>query len=645
MELLVAATTGNSAAFAELQKQVEASIRSMEELGGKTTDAMLKGMKDSGKKFTKEAREMLEMWIKDANIDEYEAHAKLKFNEKTATDALAFSLNTIISKTKEMDLDPATPQIELSPEVDTMLQQDIQAILDKIPKLIESGDLGEKAGTNLTTQFERAMDLLKQGKYDEAIKQLNDTLTAPGGIGSMDATQISSSAEGAVKTALNKSKTPMSTEATKVGKAVSEAFYKGWEGGGTIGNEATGEKGSLDQKGMKFPAPDMTDFQSAVTTGMTTAKTTIVQNATLAMTDFGTEMTTGFTNTQSATDTFVTDFGTRINQMSEIMILETGKINEEFALSAQGWALNVDTFITLFGERINQMSDMMLLETGLINEEFATSIATWITQFDVFITGYGERINQMSDMMLLETGLINEEFATTVETWLTQFDTFITGYGERINQMSDMMNLEATAIEEEIQTGIDTWQNQITSFVTNYDNAIDAMSDTMNEEASQIEDELQDGIDQWQQQIKSFISNFENSIDTMSDTVADEVAEVNKELDKIKKDIQVNVNVKVNKSSGNAYGGEYETEAFSPQLLMVGEGARREKVKITPAGRSEFPDERQKEIDKGVVMVAESRRGGGQQPIVLNETIIINNADGSQRVERRKKVFGGLGSH
>lgn len=639
MELLVAATTGSSAAFEEMVKQMEASIAGLEQFGAKINDTIVKGLKENGKKFEKETRKHLEDVFGKATMKEFQLDAKAKFKEKELLTMIEQDLARIVSLTqlRESIIDPNIT-FDKAKFDDTMTD-----LKDYIEESVSEGDISELTGKNLSEQIDKALELAAKGDYAGAMKQIQDMFTAPGGIGTMDTNQIKTVAEQHVNDAIDKAIPGMSKAGQKAGSAVKDGIIKGWKGGGTIGNEATGEKGDLDS-GFEFPAPDFTTFQQAVTTEMTKTKTSIVQNATLAMTDFGTEMTTGFTNTQATTDTFVTDFGTRINQMSDMMLLETGKINEELSVSTGQWATNFDTFITLYGERINQMSDMMLLETGLINEELLTSLETWVTQFDVFIVQYGERINQMSDMMLLETGLINEELITSLETWLTQFDTFIVEYGVRINQMSDMMNLEATAIEEEIQTGIDTWQRQFSSFIENYDNIIDTMSDTMSEEADQIQDELQKGIDQWQRQIKSFISNFEKSIDTMSDTVADEVKEVNKELDKIKKEIEVKVKISRSGGGGNAYGGEYQTDAFSPQLLLVGEGARKEKVKISPAGTSDFPSENQREIDKGVIMVSESRRGG-QQPIVLNETIIIQNSDGSQRIEKRRKVFGGLGSH
>lgn len=642
MELLVTAAKGSSASFEELQNVMINQLSAFEQFGAKMDESIIKGLKENGKKFEKETRKHLEDVFGKATMKEFELDAKAKFKEKELLTMIEQDLYRIVSLTKlqESIIDPNIT-------FDKNKFEDLMGMLKtEIETRMKDNTISELTGKNLTEQIDRALQLVASGKPPEdVLKSIMAMFTAPGGLGTLDVEQMKNMTSGQLKEYLSGVK----PEVQKVGKELGTALYDSMiiEPDKSKGDTHAIEMFTPKKKGaMVFPAPDMTSFQSAVTTGMTTAKTTIVQNATLAMTEFGTEMTTGFTNTQAATDTFVTDFGTRINQMSEMMMLETGKINEEFALSSQGWALNVDTFITLFGERINQMSEMMLLETGLINEEFATSLATWITQFDVFITGYGERINQMSDMMLLETGVIGEELAVSLAGYITQFDEFIVQYGERINQMSDIMLLEAGAIGDELQTGIDTWQNQITSFIENYTNAIDGMSDVMADESSQVEDELQGGIDQWQRQIKSFMSNFEDSIDEMSDIVADEVAEVNKELAKIERDIKVNVSVNVNKSGGNAYGGEYQTEAFQPQLLMVGEGARREKVKITPAGRSEFQDERQKEIDKGVIMVAEGQRGGGgSQPIVLNETIIINNTDGSQRVEKRRKVFGGLGSH
>lgn len=289
----------------------------------------------------------------------------------------------------------------------------------------------------------------------------------------------------------------------------------------------------------------------------------------------------------------------------------------------KGMATAVATFVqgvanmqTAFGTT----SDAVAMEF----KEVVTAEGNGITQMSTtWASGVAELqtvFGTMSDAVNMEFKEINKEMTVGEKAQALAWAKNVSTMQDVFATMSDAVKMEWKEINKEMASGEKTMEKDMATAVGKMEDAIGTISDTVKEEMKQATQALKSGIDGW------------------SDAVKKEVDQMNAEARKFKPP-QGSGGGGSNSdgSTGNAqFGADFITEMGSPMRLIVGEGGKRERIRVDPEGTPGFGE---------ATVRNAGNDGGGSGVVIINENRPIFIGGEQVGVLQSRRVFKGIGSH
>lgn len=702
--LLLEAILGNREAFNTLRDEMAKTIQETAKLNQSFADAVA-GMVNEKGKFDKEFKDFLKDVLPKDLRKEFKVHAEFRAEEAELKKSINDFLTIVLDLMSSND-NPLTPELEANPDfTNSDFTESVQGLYDKIQEEIEDEKLSPVLGEGIMLRLTEAINQAEAGDMVGARETLQKALGLM--TGQLDTKEVSDVAGQKVSEAIDNidpklkqmfidagiddEQIPKLLALLKRGVADEEVPINAIASSTspqTIKNDIEGTIGDIEMKGTVTNTPEMkSTIQTDIADSPIEMKGTITE-APLGEnvgTDINTELE-GEINPVIQNGTLGENFAGNVQSQVE------GTINEENAPKLPlapfvnpdpvlQQALAIGKAVTFqmeegakdpFPNAPLMNAEPALQQALTVGQAVTTQIETGMNDplpivpapnTETFLEAVGQMLETTYNNFngTFETLIedINEKLTEGQEGWFEIMVGFIDDTITEINRI--LLNTEELieTMSEKLDEGQQDWFDIIVGFIDDTITETDRILTHTEDIIDDIEQAYKTGTVKWIKLIINFVDAYEDEIDKMSDITADEVKEINSELDKIKKSVKTVHTIETRRTNANQFGSEFTTDAFSPQLLIVGEGSRKEKVKISPVGTPEFqtdnPEVEDLNRSKNRVRTASSSRSGGSsngfatgngQTIILNENVTVVTPMGEEIGNTQfRRMYKNLGAH
>jgi uncharacterized protein YeaO (DUF488 family) len=290
--------------------------------------------------------------------------------------------------------------------------------------------------------------------------------------------------------------------------------------------------------------------------------------------------------------------------------------------------------ITTMIEAWNLLVEDIIEINAQIIEAFETSNGSLIEQTGITIEAMVESYALLLESIIDVNAQIIEAFETSNTSLLDQTTITITAMVEAYALLVEGIQEDLDAIGKAFEDGAEAWRTTIETVVEDMLTEFESMTDQVSQVIDDISGVFEDGAEEWLTTVEDVVESIISEFETIPDQVSQVVDDINSEIDKITKEVTIKVKYDTSgKPSGAAFGTDFVTTRGQAQVLVVGEGATRERVRVSREGEPGFYG-------------GGEGGGGGGGSMIVNDTINVYTSAGEfLGSARTRRIFKNLESH